>query len=141
MLVSIVAFGSEPEVCLARSQEEGEIAQAVRKLVTKGTTDLAGALSAAAGLVKSDERTVVFAYTDGHPNSTPKAMAAAKDLHAVVDQVATFGVGSVADHDLLRDFIATTPGDHTEGTTEDIPNMYSTLVDLYLRPTVPTEGV
>lgn len=130
--ISLVVFGSEAETLVANSSSESDLRRAVEGLATSGSTNMAAALRQAEALVVNDSQNVVFLYTDGRPNSSAESVEAAKCLRAHVDRVATFGIGSLADHDLLRTQIASSSDDHFEGLSSDIPLAISSVVDLYL---------
>lgn len=130
--ISLVVFGSKSKTLVANSSSESDLRSAIKGLVTSGSTNMAAALKQAEDLVVKDSQNVVFLYTDGMPNSPAESVEAAKSLRTQVDRVATFGIGSLADHDLLRTQIASSSDDHFEGLSSDIPLAISSVVDLYL---------
>jgi molecular chaperone DnaK (HSP70)/uncharacterized protein YegL len=138
---SLISFASKAKVLVKHSTNATEIASAAGALKSDGSTNMTAALELVRTIIKPESHNTVFLYTDGFPNSAGNLIHAADKIRKLVNKVVTFGVGDLADHELLKSFVASTPKDHFEGTTEDIPIIFSTVVDMYLLdPPNETQG-
>ncbi len=129
---SLVSFGSTVKTLVTHSTNANEIASAAASLTANGSTNMTAAMRSVSKLIQPDSQNIVFLYTDGFPNSAGNLISAAEKIRKIVDKVVTFGIGGIADHELLRSFVASTPEDHFEGTPDDIPLVFSSVVDMYL---------
>jgi molecular chaperone DnaK (HSP70) len=91
--VGLVSFASGARIEAPLSEAPGPVVAAARRLSVYGGTDLSAGLEAAPKLFDRDDgRRVIVVVTDGEPNSTDSARAAAAACHAAGIEIVTVGV-------------------------------------------------
>ena len=130
--ISLISFGSKVHTLISNCDNADAIRIAVDAFDASGSTNMAEAIERVQSVLVPAARNIVLLYTDGHPNSSGNTILASQKLRDTVDKVVTFGIGAGADHSLLKNFVASSPEDHFEGTPDEIPVVFSNVVDLYL---------